>query len=290
MMGGSVFLRTASAVFRASTVPAAAALLIATPVLAGDRIFLTPSGQPEATFKAIAVNDAASKVVNNCMNAGWAIVSQSPNQVVCELRMDLMRSALTQALIGNTYSTTPRSFVRVSLAQVGEDARAQVAAWVETQMAFGQMRQQPYTDDATFDRLVSFLLNAGASLTPGTRRNGLLVGFGGQVEPRGKQVSILIKTVGRSTPAENAGLLVGDRILKANGKPFKSMEDLISKLAKVPIGTQYPILIERGGTEQTLTLIAKGWPVAGTAESDSLVAGMASAPPTSTASTTSTNP
>jgi hypothetical protein len=248
--------------------------VVSTPVLAADKFFQTPSGQPEVTFKDTSLGDAASKVANNCMNAGWMIASQGSNQVVCEIRMDLMRSALTQVLIGNSYSTTPRSFVRVSMAQVGADVRAQANAWVETQMAFGQMRQQPYDDANTFNRLMNFLASAGGSLTPGSRRQGVLVGFAAQPEAiGGDKVALNVNLVGKGTPAEKSGLRIGDRIFKVNGKSIKSMDDFIGKVGKVSYGAMYPLLITRDGAEQTLMLEARPWPVSGSPEAIALESG-----------------
>jgi membrane-associated protease RseP (regulator of RpoE activity) len=247
--------------------------MISFPALAADRFFQTPSGQPEVTFKDTSLADAASKVANNCMNEGWMIASQGTNQVVCEIQMDLMRSALTQVLIGNSYSTTPRSFVRVSMAQIGTDVRAQANAWVETQMAFGQMRQQPYEDANTFNRLMSFLTSSGGTLTPGSQRMGVFVGFGGQPEGTGEKAIIKVRMITSGSPAEKAGLQVGDTILKVNRKSVNNMNDFIEKVSKVSYGMMYPLLIIRDGAEQTLMLEARPWPVSGSPEAIALESG-----------------
>jgi hypothetical protein len=250
-----------------------AAVCVSAPAFAADRFFQTPSGQPEVTFKDTSLGDAASRVANNCMNAGWMIASQGTNQVVCEIRMDLMRSALTQVLIGNSYSTAPRTFVRVSMAQIGTDVRAQANAWVETQMAFGQMRQQPYEDTNTFNRLMAFLTSAGGNLTPGSQRMGVFVGFGGQPEGTGDKAIIKVRMITSGSPAEKAGLRVGDTILKVNRKSVNNMNDFIEKVSKVSYGTMYPLLIVRDGAEQTLMLEARPWPASGTPEAIALESG-----------------
>ena len=85
-------------------------LALAAPALAARQV-ITPSGQPDALFEA-NLADTMSKLTNACMNKGWAVTSQSPNQLVCEPKVGVFQSALQQLLLGNSYSTTPRSFVR----------------------------------------------------------------------------------------------------------------------------------------------------------------------------------
>ncbi|HAT2203367.1 TPA: hypothetical protein I8271_003756 [Kluyvera intermedia] len=54
---------------------------------------------------------------------------------------------MSQALIGNAYSTTPVSKTRFTLAQINSDTKVWADMWVETQMAFGQMQQVPITNN-----------------------------------------------------------------------------------------------------------------------------------------------
>lgn len=247
------------------------ALNVATATLASDRAVLTLSGQPDVVFQETTLGDAASKIANHCMNAGWQITSQTTNQVVCEVPMGTMQSALTQMLIGNSYSTTPRSFVRVNIAQIGSHTRAQANAWVETQMAFGQVRQQPFSDDKTFNNLMGFLTGAGGQLPPGTRFPGNYIGIDGQPESDGRRVSIPVTKVFPGSPGAEAGLEVGDRILKVNGATFKNQEDFGKKLNKVGASVRYPLVILRDGKEQTLSVIARTRPSVGTPEYDALI-------------------
>lgn len=212
--------------------------------IGSNREVITPSGLPEVIFPATPSADVASKVASHCMDAGWQVTSQQNNQIVCEVPMNAMRSVLTQALIGNSYSTTPRQFVKVNIAQIGDHSRAQAMAWVETQMVFGQMRQQPFTDDNTFNNLIGFLTAAGGELPPGSQFPGIYIGFGGQAESDGKGVSAVVLLVTPGTPGEEAGLLTGDRIMKVNGSTFKSMEDFTKKLSKLSVGLRYPLLIK----------------------------------------------
>lgn len=230
------------------------------------RQVVTPSGQPDAMFRGAPLQDATSKVVNQCMNKGWAVASQSTNQVVCEVPVGAMKAAFQQMLLGNSYSTTPRTFARFTVAQVGDSSRVQAAAWVETQMAFGQVRQQPYTDDETFNGLQGFLLEAGGELPPGSRITGVYIGFNGEPQAEGKKIVLPVTSVTAGSPGALAGLQVGDRVLKLNGQPFKNFEDFKKKLNKVGAGVRFPLEIERAGKAQTLTVVAAEFPMVGSPE------------------------
>ena len=225
---------------------------------------VTPSGQPDAVFKSSSLTDTTSKIANGCMNKGWAIASQTTNQVICEIPVGAMTAAFQQVLLGNSYSTTPRTYARFSVAQLGENARVQAAAWVETQMAFGQMRQQPYTDDNTFNVLEGFLLQAGGQLPIGSRYPGIYIGFNGEPQIEGKKVFIPIAAVFEGGPGADAGLRQGDRITKVNGQAFKNMEDWAKKLNRVGVGARYPLEIERDGQLVTLSVLALERPAVGT--------------------------
>jgi hypothetical protein len=241
------------------------ALAAATPAFAA-RDIITPSGRPDAVFEGSPLSDALSKVVNQCFNAGWTVTSQTNNQVVCELPVGSMQAAFQQMLLGNSYSTTPRSYARFSLAEVGNSTRAQANAWVETQMAFGQMRQQPYADDGTYNNLLNFLLASGGMPPPGSRMPGIYMGFDGEPQINGRKVTIPVTTIFSSGPGAESGLQVGDHISKVNGQTFKNFDDFKKKLNKIPVGVRYPIEVERDGKAMILTVSSKERPLVGSLE------------------------
>ncbi len=57
---------------------------------------------------------------------------------------------------------------------------------------------------------------------------------------------------GISSPAQEAGLLAGDVIIRWDGKPVKSRSDLFSLVALTPIGTTVHVGVLRKGAEQDL--------------------------------------
>lgn len=237
--------------------------------LAADRMALTPSGQPEMVFPNTSLSDASGKLVGACMDSGFQVTNQAPNQVTCEVPLTSMKSALTQMLIGNSYSTTPRSYVSVSLAQIGSNVRTQARAWVETQMAFGQVRQQPYIDDKTFNNLLSFLGRAGGALPHGTRFTQTYVGFDASPETSNASAMDVVK-VFPTSPGEKAGLLVGDRVTTVNGKGWKDFEDYQKRLRAVKPGTIYSLGVQRAGKQLTLNVVQAVRPTVGSAEWNAL--------------------
>ena len=139
-------------------------------------------------------------------------------------------------------------------------------------MAFGQVRSSTYTDDKTLDGLEGFMLEAGGKLPPGTRVPGIYAGFDGQAVQNGRDVYMPVTSVTENTPAADSGLKIGDKVWKVNGSVFKNEADFHSRLNKLGDGNRYTIEIEREGTRQTLTLVAKERPVVGSPEWDALEA------------------
>lgn len=82
------------------------------------------------------------------------------------------------------------------------------------------------------------------------------VGFG--LEPdRGDMVA----AVGPGSPAEKAGLRVGDRIVSLNGRPVASFADATYALQRGPAGAgEIPVVWRRGAAEHSAKLVvADGW-------------------------------
>ncbi len=69
------------------------------------------------------------------------------SSVICGKQQEGGNAVLTQALIGNAYSTPPVSRVRFTISQLNNDVKVWADMWVETQMAMGQMQQMPDTSN-----------------------------------------------------------------------------------------------------------------------------------------------
>lgn len=242
----------------------AAMFMASTPATAAPTI-RTPSGQPEAVFKGMALVDAGGKVASACMDLGWTVLNQTSNQVVCESPMNnVFQQALATMLVGNSYSTPAKRIISVSLAQVGDDVRAQSRSYLESQMAMGQVRQEPMNNDETIDGLLNFLTRAGADLPLGTVFTGVFAGFENTRES-GNTSGMVVNKVYSNSSAARGGLQVGDQIVAINGKGYKNQADFLKKLQKVKTDT-YTLEVRRKGAAATLTLQRAVRPAVGTAE------------------------
>lgn len=120
------------------------------------------AAQADATFQNTTVADVTGRIAGGCMNNNWTVTNQTTNQVTCQVPMNFGKQLLAEMLMGSSYSTQTNSYVQFNVAQIGPDVRAQGRAWLENQSAFGQTRQQPFTDRKTQTRLVTFLEAVGA--------------------------------------------------------------------------------------------------------------------------------
>lgn len=251
--------------FKTALVGGLALSMTATMAMAFEKQANTPSGRPEMVYAYTPLETAVGQVASGCMDAGWVVTSQSTNQVVCEVPMGIWQSALTQMLIGNSYSTTPKQFVRVSLTQVGDHTRAQTQSWAETQMVFGQVQQQAFNDDATYNNMLGFLAKAGAQFPVGTTFQASAYlgvdGAAGQWQNGRRQTFgwTLTQVVDRA-PAQRMGIQVGDIITKVNNRTFRDQQGFANLLDRQRLGEPMTITIMRGGVEQTFTTTAEGRP------------------------------
>jgi serine protease Do len=78
-------------------------------------------------------------------------------------------------------------------------------------------------------------------------------------EPRGALVAGILE----GGPAEQAGIAVGDVIVRFNGEDITSMRELPRVVASAKTGTTVPVVVIRSGKERTLTLEVGNMPDAG---------------------------
>lgn len=245
-----------------------ASALLCSSAPAAAQMAHTPSGQPEVAFNATTVTDAEGKIASACMDRGWTVTAQTANEVTCQIPFGGFKQALAGALLGNAYSTPPNVYAQFNLAQVGDNVRAQAHAWMETQMAFGQVRQMAYTDDKTKTGLMSLMASAGGSLPDGTTFTGNYLGIDNNPSD---QSALTLTHVFSGTPAADAGLNVGDQITAINGKGFKNPDDFGKRLNKIKEPT-YTITVNRQGQSMTFTVQRRGRPAVGTPEYAALMA------------------
>lgn len=83
-------------------------------------------------------------------------------------------------------------------------------------------------------------------------------GFVGvELEQKGDQV--LVKSILKNSPAEKAGLQVGDILTSLSGKSIKKTKDWFDAISKLPEGATLKFKVTRNGTEKDVTLeLGKG--------------------------------
>jgi serine protease Do len=104
---------------------------------------------------------------------------------------------------------------------------------------------------------------AAALLEHGKMRRGYL-GIAGQPArlPESQRQNperaeaLLVVGVTHDSPAEAAGVLVGDLVLEFDGQPIESPEDLVARLHGDSIGRPLPLRVLRGTTVVELTIVA----------------------------------
>jgi hypothetical protein len=122
----------------------------------------TASGYPEGLFRNADVDTIRSRLMDGCTSGGIPVIDAGGNQVLCGKTMTGGDAVLAQLLVGNSYSTTPERKLKFMIFQSGGDVRVTAQQWVETQMAFGQMRRQELRSNNQNNEIQQFLQNLGA--------------------------------------------------------------------------------------------------------------------------------
>ena len=120
----------------------------------------TTSGRPEATFHGETVAELTSRISRHCLERGM-LVSQGQNQLTCSQQLSGGDAILATMAIGNSYSTTPQRHIRFNLLKQANGVRVFAQQWIETQMAFGQMRRQELNSGKQFNDVQNFLTYLG---------------------------------------------------------------------------------------------------------------------------------
>ncbi|MCL4315343.1 MAG: hypothetical protein M1527_00435 [Gammaproteobacteria bacterium] len=122
----------------------------------------TVSGYPEGSFSNSTVEVVRSKLIDGCSSRGILVQEAAGNQVVCGKTMDGGDAVLAQMLVGNSYSTTPERKIRFVIYQSGSDVKVSAQQWIESQMAFGQVRRQELNSNNQKNDIQQFLFSLGA--------------------------------------------------------------------------------------------------------------------------------
>lgn len=121
----------------------------------------TTSGYPEETLAGTSVEQVKARIMDVCASRGVLVQETGSNHVVCGRTMTGGDAVLAQFLIGNSYSTTPERKVRFTVFQMGQNVRVTAQQWMETQMAFGQMRRTELNSNAQRNDIQRMLMSLG---------------------------------------------------------------------------------------------------------------------------------
>lgn len=222
--------------------------------IASDFFAVTPSGAAEMMFPGNTPSVVA-QISSKCMDAQWKVASTSSNEVICEAPLSMGQSIMGQMLLGNSYSTPPRRFFRFNVLETAGVSRVQASGWMETQMAFGQVKRADFSGADFHNSVMGFMSSAGGKFPVGTRfPNHVVMGFDAENIQHGKYGALRVKEVKANTPAERAGLQVGDVVERIADRKFKNDEEYLESLAKAAKSATYKIGVTRNNESIILTL------------------------------------
>lgn len=120
------------------------AVLVSSCASSGSQSQLTThSGQPEIFIKR-QMTEVKNRMVQGCVSNGGMLENISDSVTICAYQdNNIMRSALTQLAIGNSYSTTPLTKIQFTYLPQENGTKIYAQLWLETQMALGQTRRVP---------------------------------------------------------------------------------------------------------------------------------------------------
>lgn len=121
----------------------------------------TASGYPEGVFRNQSAELVKARIIDGCSSMGILVQEASANQVVCGKTMQGTEAAFAQMLVGNSYSTTPQRKIRFIIYQQAGDVKVTAQQWIESQMAYGQIRQQELKNTNHLNDVQQFLYSIG---------------------------------------------------------------------------------------------------------------------------------
>lgn len=98
----------------------------------------TPSGKPEVNITTTDRGKIKPVIINEFMNAGFSLVSESDYSVVFSKPMEGFGGVMYKAMLGNSYSSSPEWNARINMATLNDSTRVMAQAVVRMQNAFGR--------------------------------------------------------------------------------------------------------------------------------------------------------
>ena len=91
---------------------------------------------------------------------------------------------------------------------------------------------------------------------------GVMVATAGglALDAQGQSAGLVITGMTMGSPAADAGLRVGDRIVMLDGQPIKSRDDFSKTIDEAPVGQEFRLTIERDGKRQDVKVATRPRP------------------------------
>jgi hypothetical protein len=121
------------------------------------RIRTTQSGYPETIFHHASLAAVKNKLTGACESRGIEVLDSSDNSVTCGKQFQGGDAFIATVALGNSYSTTPMHNIRFNFYKEGADVKIVAHQWVETQMAFGQVRKAEMNTNNQFNSVQQWL-------------------------------------------------------------------------------------------------------------------------------------
>lgn len=119
----------------------------------------TPTGNPEVTIGSVEPDAVKAQIVNQMVNQGFAITTDTVYSLQFSKQMTGMSGAMYQALLGNAHSSTPTVEIGFNIVKLTDSTRVVATRAVVMQNAFGQVQRNtaPNPQDNAF--IQTMLLN-----------------------------------------------------------------------------------------------------------------------------------
>ena len=200
----------------------------------------TISGKPEVIINIEDKEKIKDSLVNSMMNEGFYLKTTNEyNLVFGKISNDIA----TSLLYGSRYDTSPELIVSFSIVKVNNGYRLIATLNVITNpgSAFERVTDLSYgsTGAHYYQKCLQFTKTKLEN-----EKEGKIGRIGIIVDGKG---SFIIDGIIENSPADRAGILVGDKIIRANDKELED-GDVITYLNEIPgkPGTKVKIEIQRG--------------------------------------------
>ncbi|MET4664941.1 hypothetical protein ABIC17_001851 [Sphingomonas sp. PvP056] len=108
----------------------------------------------------------SDKLALLCSDRSASVVEQDERHLLCQRPVTGGKGILAQAVLGNSYSTSPQLMIRFAILKDRSASRVQASQWIEVQMASGQVRRTELNDRKQREELGNVLAAAGAHDLP----------------------------------------------------------------------------------------------------------------------------